>query len=262
MQSHIGRNFLGLYLEVITLTNKEIFLEYASKFNSSEKEIKRKINHSIRVSSLCRKIAKSINLSKEEQDIAEFIGLVHDIGRFIQWEEYQTFDDLKSDDHAILGLYVLFDNNVIDKFNVNHEWFKTIFLAIKNHNLLNISNDTKGIDLIMSKILRDADKMDILWMVKSGEIVLDEDNSDISLQIRECFLSKHSIGHTLKMTVSDKILLKMAFVFDVNYEWSIQYIKDERLIEEIYNKLKYKGKIEGFYNFVIKYLCEVNNGKI
>ena len=45
----------------------------------------------------------------------------------------------------------------------------------------------------MSKILRDADKMDILWMVKSGEIVLDEDNSDISLQIRECFLSKNSI---------------------------------------------------------------------
>ena len=115
MQSHIGRNFLGLYLGVITLTNKEIFLEYASKFNSLEKEIKRKINHSIRVSSLCRKIAKSINLSEEEQDIAEFIGLVHDIGRFIQWEEYQTFDDLKSDDHAILGLYVLFDNNVIDK---------------------------------------------------------------------------------------------------------------------------------------------------
>ena len=44
MQSHIGGNFLGLYLGVITLTNKEIFLEYASKFNSSEKEIKRKIS--------------------------------------------------------------------------------------------------------------------------------------------------------------------------------------------------------------------------
>lgn len=64
------------------------------------------------------------------------------------------------------------------------------------------------------------------------------------------------------MTVSEKLLLKMAFVFDVNYEWSIQYIKDERLIEEIYNKLKYKGKIEEYYNFVIKYLGEVNNGKI
>ena len=84
MQSHIGGNFLGLYLGVITLTNKEIFLEYASKFNSSEKEIKRKINHSIRVSSLCRKIAKSINLSEEEQDIEEYIGLVHYIVRFIQ----------------------------------------------------------------------------------------------------------------------------------------------------------------------------------
>ena len=66
MQSHIGRNFLGLYLGVITLTNKEIFLEYASKFNSSEKEIKRKINHSIRVSSLCRKIAKNIKLLKKK----------------------------------------------------------------------------------------------------------------------------------------------------------------------------------------------------
>lgn len=33
-----------------------------------------------------------------------------------------------------------------------------LFFSNKNHNLLNISNDTKGIDLTMSKILRDADK--------------------------------------------------------------------------------------------------------
>ena len=40
-----------------------------------------------------RRIAKSLNLSEEEQDLAELIGLLHDIGRFEQWKWYGTYSD-------------------------------------------------------------------------------------------------------------------------------------------------------------------------
>ena len=246
----------------MNLSNEEIFLQYANRFDINKKEIKRKINHSLRVSKLCKNIALSLSLPDDLVCLAEFIGLVHDIGRFLQWERYQTFDDLKSIDHAFLGLQILFKNGIINSFHINHKWDNTIYLAIKNHNQYKISDEVKDIDLLMSKILRDADKADILYMIKNGEIVLDEDDSDISKEVNNEFLNKESIDHIKIKTFSDKILLKLAFVFDINYKCTIEYIKKENVIDEIYNKLKYKNKIKYYYIFVKKYLGEVSNGKI
>lgn len=79
---------LGIFLEVMILNNEEIFLLYVNKFDVSKKEIKRKINHSLRVSKLCKNIALDLKLTDDLVYLAEFIGLVHDIGRFIQWEKY------------------------------------------------------------------------------------------------------------------------------------------------------------------------------
>lgn len=253
---------LGIFLEVMILNNEEIFLLYVNKFDVSKKEIKRKINHSLRVSKLCKSIALDLKLTDDLVYLAEFIGLVHDIGRFIQWEKYQTFDDLKSEDHALLGLYVLFKNKEINRFKIDHKWDKTIYSAIKNHNQYNISDETKDVDLLMSKILRDADKTDILYMVKINDIVLDEDNASVTSEVKNKFLSKESIDHTKVKSFSDKILLKLAFVFDINYKWSLDFIEKENIIDEIYNNLIYKNKIEYYYNYVKNYLSEVINGKI
>jgi len=247
---------------VMNLSNEEIFLQYANKFDINKKEIKRKINHSLRVSKLCKNIALSLSLPDDLVCLAEFIGLVHDIGRFLQWKKYQTFDDLKSIDHAFLGLQILFKNGIINCFHINHKWDNTIYLAIKNHNQYKISDEVKDIDLLMSKILRDADKADILYMIKNGEIVLDEDDSDISKEVNNEFLNKESINHIKIKTFSDKILLKLAFVFDINYKCTIEYIKKENVIDEIYNNLIYKDKIDYYYNYVKNYLSEVSNGKI
>lgn len=255
-------SILGFFLEVIILNNEKIFLLYANNFDVNKKEIKRKINHSLRVSKLCKSIALDLNLADDLIYLAEFIGLVHDIGRFVQWEKYQTFDDLKSEDHALLGLQVLFKNKERNRFKIDHKWDKTIYSAIKNHNQYKISDETKDIDLLMSKILRDADKTDILYMIKINDIVLDEDNESITSDVKNEFLNKESIDHTKVKSFSDKVLLKLAFVFDINYKWTLKYIEKENIIDEIYNNLIYKNKIKYYYNYVKKYLSEVSNGKI
>lgn len=255
-------SILGFFLEVIILNNEKIFLLYANNFDVNKKEIKRKINHSLRVSKLCKSIALDLNLADDLIYLAEFIGLVHDIGRFVQWEKYQTFDDLKSEDHALLGLEVLFKNEEINRFKIDHKWDKTIYSAIKNHNQYKIADETKDIDLLMSKILRDADKTDILYMIKINDIVLDEDNESITSDVKSEFLNKESIDHTKVKSFSDKVLLKLAFVFDINYKWTLKYIEKENIIDEIYNNLIYKNKIKYYYNYVKKYLSEVSNGKI
>ena len=67
-------SILGFFLEVIILNNEKIFLLYANNFDVNKKEIKRKINHSLRVSKLCKSIALDLNLADDLIYLAEFIG--------------------------------------------------------------------------------------------------------------------------------------------------------------------------------------------
>ena len=49
-------------------------------------------------------------------ELAELIGLLHDIGRFEQIKRYNTFIDKNSINHGQLGVKILFDDNQIRRF--------------------------------------------------------------------------------------------------------------------------------------------------
>ena len=69
---------------------REAFKEYVEQFDSTNGKIMLKINHIYRVAKISREIAIQNNMSEEEQDLAELIGLLHDIGRFMQVKLYNT----------------------------------------------------------------------------------------------------------------------------------------------------------------------------
>ena len=83
------------------------FTEYTNNYLEYGEMIQLKINHTLRVVDLCERIAKSLNLTEEEIYISKIIGLLHDIGRFEQWKQYNTFRDQSSVDHADFGVEVL-----------------------------------------------------------------------------------------------------------------------------------------------------------
>ena len=64
---------------------QEEFIKYTQISDLDNENIKGKQGHSIRVMRICNKIAKSLNLSDEQVDIATLIGLLHDIARFEQY---------------------------------------------------------------------------------------------------------------------------------------------------------------------------------
>ena len=77
----------------------EIDIEYVMKYNPDDEKIKLKISHIERVSHIAKEIAMELNLDKEDVELAELIGLLHDIGRFEQIRIYHTFIDNKSVNH-------------------------------------------------------------------------------------------------------------------------------------------------------------------
>lgn len=82
---------------------RQYFNQYVSHYDPNVPRICLKITHIKHVTSNSRQIAEMLGLLPEDQDLAELIGLLHDIGRFEQVRKYNTFSDKNSVNHAEKG---------------------------------------------------------------------------------------------------------------------------------------------------------------
>ena len=76
------------------------FKKYTDKYNPEDVKVKLKIDHTYRVADLCEIIARSLLLPDEDCEFAWLSGMLHDIGRFEQVAEFDSFNDEKID-HAV-----------------------------------------------------------------------------------------------------------------------------------------------------------------
>ena len=86
---------------------RDFFNAYVAGYDTESEWIWRKHEHTIRVADNCRVLADDLKFNAYNTDLAELIGLFHDIGRFEQWRVYQSFSDDKTIDHADLGVKII-----------------------------------------------------------------------------------------------------------------------------------------------------------
>ena len=223
---------------------KNEFLKYVQNYDLNNENIKRKEQHSLRVMAISKKIAEELKLSEEEIKLATLIGLLHDIGRFEQYTKWKTFSDRISTNHGVLGSKILEENNFIRTFVTENKYDEIIKKAIINHNKYQIDENLNETELLYSKIIRDADKIDILYEVADGILMKNVDSRDlcISENYFRQFQSKKTIKITDEQNDLDKLILKIAFIFDLNFECSKKIIKEEKYIERILNRFEFKNE--------------------
>ena len=95
---------------------KSAFKHYISQFDLADDKINRKIIHTYKVVECAKHIAENLKLSQEDIELAQLIGLLHDIGRFEQAKRFDDFRDAYTIDHAELGVQILFKENLIRNF--------------------------------------------------------------------------------------------------------------------------------------------------
>ena len=224
---------------------KKEFLEYTNNFDTTNPHIKGKIYHSIRVSEISLKIAKKLKLDEEEIKLAELIGILHDIGRFEQYTKYKTFKDLKSIDHGMLGVKILKENNYIRKYIKEHKYDQIIEKAINNHNKFQVEKGLSEKEELFTKIIRDADKLDIFyeaeeifWKNEKEEI----ESSKISEKVYNEFMSKRIIENSLKQNNLDKFIGIISFIYDINFKESLEIIKEQNYIKKIIERFDFKNQ--------------------
>ena len=187
-------------------------------------------------------LGKALGLSDEEMVLTETMALFHDVGRFKQYAVYGTFKDADSENHALLGLRELAAHNVLDVCTKEEK--KWVTKAIANHNAITIPEKENGKSLFFIRLLRDADKLDI-WRVfidyyntrdKQPNPVVEfglPDDPSVSPQVLSAFSEERFVFFKDLRTVNDFKLLLLSWVFDLNFSFSIQMVKDRRYIEKI-----------------------------
>lgn len=245
---------------------KEIFKNYTKRFLTGNKNNDAnfilKIEHTHRVCNEIREISQSLNLSKNEQNLAETTALFHDIGRFEQYKKYKTFVDKKSENHALLGAEVIENEKFLQNLGVSKLTQELILKAVSYHNRKTLpENETEEV-LFYTRILRDADKLDIFHLVanyyqseeKNEAIELDlPDLPFISPKIHQAILNDGIANMTDMKTLNDFKLLQIGWIFDLNFPYSIQKTKQEKYINAIYKSLPKLKEVEEVFEKAMNY---------
>lgn len=205
-----------------------------------------KKNHSERVALLCMILAEKMKWTPAEGDLAYLTGLLHDVGRFRQLAEFDTFNDEKSVDHAELSVKVLTEEGALKL--LEEDSCEIIFQAIKNHNKFGVNPDVKGKQLLFARLLRDADKIDILKVLseyytnkngKPNHTLTWElpQKPEISKSVLKEVLSGKMVSKKNIVTENDVKIMQLSWVFDINYKPSFEHLAKCRYLESIYNTL-------------------------
>ena len=220
---------------------KEAFKNYVKNYNLEDKKIALKIAHIERVSQIARNISKSIGLEKEDVELAELIGLLHDIGRFEQIKQYNTFADKDSINHGEFGIEILFEKGKIRNFISTSKYDEIINKAILNHNRRKIEEGLTKRELLHAKIIRDADKTDILYILTFEEknTLYDKEdlsNEKITDEIYQEFMEEKLIDYGKIQSSADKNVVHFAYVFDFYFKYGLRYIYENQYLKKIYKR--------------------------
>lgn len=246
---------------------KTWFFVYVKSFQSENSEHQRNLDlkedHTKRVCDEIKEIGNSLALNEEELRLAETIALLHDIGRFEQYHRYKTFSDIKSENHAALGIKVLSDNGVLNGLDPSTR--ELILCAISYHNRAKLPEGETGKCLFFIKLLRDADKLDI-WRVVTDyyqrkneprNIALElelPDSPQISDKICADLMAEKSAHVKYMKTLNDFKLLQMGWIYDVNFQRTFQLIQERRYLEIIRDVLPHSKKVWKVYSILRSYL--------
>ena len=235
----------------------EWMTRYMKSFYSDDAEVQRGIlikeKHTGYVTANCIELAKFLKLPPHDIELAEIIGLFHDVGRFRQYSIYKTFNDADSEDHADLALKVIAELEFFKELSAQD--YDIVKFSIQNHNKKVIAPTNDERKELFAKIIRDADKLDIYRVLepflaqanvdKMPNFIKSTSNlvADISPDFVENFVTGNQADYRKIRTNGDRKIVRLMWIYDVNFSWTMQKIVERGYIEKIVSNLPMDERI-------------------
>jgi len=244
------------------------FDEYTSRFFGNNEvvnaHLRLKQEHTVRTCEEILLLAEALALETNQKRIAEVVALLHDVGRFPQFAEYRTFNDRKSVNHCELGVAVLREEGVLEGLPPQEaQWVET---AVSCHGLKVIPSDVTGPALLFTKLIRDADKIDIYRVVLENyrgyrenpdtfllEIEL-PDEPGYSGDVLEAVLNGELVDSRRLRTLNDMKLCQLGWVYDINFTPALQRLAQLGFLPELLRSLPQDEEILRVRRTVLAYV--------
>jgi hypothetical protein len=223
---------------------KRWFSEYSGRFFGDDEyvnaNLRLKQEHTARTCDEIRVLAEALALDASETRIAELIALLHDVGRFSQFAQYRTYNDHRSIDHGRRGVEVLRDEGVLEALRPDErQWVET---AVGLHSRKSLPASLKGRALLFTRLVRDADKIDIFRVVldfyerrrqaaganddsPSLEVELPDD-PQYQPEVLEAVRNRETVDWASLRTLTDAKLCQLGWVYDLNFTPSLRRIHE------------------------------------
>jgi putative nucleotidyltransferase with HDIG domain len=253
--------------KVVLRSLKSWFRDYSLSFSTLLAEDQRNIDikreHTRLVCLNALRIAEELSLDQQETRLAEAIALFHDVGRFPQYQQYKTFDDSISVNHAVLGAKVLLENNVLQGLPKLDQ--KIIVRSVTLHNVFSLPKRLDERSLLFAKLIRDADKLDILRVMieylgqdkgsRAEAVALGlPDLPGYSKEVLACLVRGEMARKEALTTLNDFKLLQLAWLYDLNFSCSLRIVEERGYIRRLAELLPQNGEIAGAVGIVRKYV--------
>lgn len=207
------------------------FDEYTQSFLTTDEKINQnielKIYHTRKVCAVIRELAIHLNLAPEAVNMAEATALFHDIGRFEQYKQFQTYSDARSFNHGEFGASILVEKGILNQLDAVER--DILHKSVMHHNRKILPLDNNKQVNFYCKLIRDADKLDIFRVVtdyyeqcknnkRNETIELDlPDLPEITQSVIDDLRNHQSVDMRYLKTLNDFKMVQIGWVYDMNY---------------------------------------------
>ena len=231
-------------------SRQEFFESYVNSFSGltpgQQKNFRIKKDHSLRVAENAGRLGNMLKLNNQDRIMVFLAGLFHDIGRFRQLIEFNTFNDNVSVDHARYSVDVLKEKDVFSGFS--DELKELVYFSILFHNKFQLPPKRTKREYMHARLLRDADKLDILKVLSDYYSDRNQQpnhtltwelpkSNHVSSKVAQEILAGKLVSKDAVKNQTDVKVMQLSWVFDLNFKPSFELIFEQRFFEKIYNSL-------------------------
>lgn len=247
---------------------KKWFADYCALFSLptelDQRNITIKQEHTHQVCLNAVRMAEELGLDLRKTRLSDAIALLHDVGRFSQYEQYRTFDDSISVNHAVLGTRVLSEHNVLACLPKHDQ--DIIVRSIMLHNVFTLPGGLDENQLFFARLIRDADKLDILRVViqyfeqdkgsraEAVALGLPDVPEEYSQAVLACLVRGEMARKDELTTLNDFKLLQLAWLYDLNFACSLRMVVERDYIRKLEEMLPRNKEIAGAIGLVRDYV--------
>ena len=252
---------------------KNSFRRYLEDYDQKDPKIHLKKVHTFCVVEAADYICTQEKINQEDHELALLIALLHDIGRFEQLRQFNSYDDNRFD-HASFGVQVLFQEGRIQEFIKTREFDQIIRQAIAWHSAYELPDMEEERILLHCRIIRDADKLDNFRVKATESLEAHFDVSkevvereQVSPQVLDAVRNHRCLLRGERKTHLDMWISYLAFIFDLNFSSSFRYILEHDYINNNIDRMVYREEkaaraMEEIRSICMEYLqagCKTKN---